>query len=672
MAVKTRPSTANLGWELGDYSILRTVDSGKFGIVYWAQHKPTGQQVALKLIPLEGGESEEKVSAERHGAMLQQKFSRAHKGMVPEIFEHQPIAMFYAIAMELVHGQPLSDVIAGGALPSERAAKIALSICRFLAAAHQFETEIEGVHYRLIVHGDLKPDHVLLLDNDEIRVLDFGIAKALAERTLVTTNKWGSIQYASPERLQSEGHVNEQADFWSLGIILFEMVAGFRPYRRYEHDASRLDAAIRRHELPEPLPPSADPVLVAIIRKMLAPQVERRYTSAALIVRDLESYLAGMPTVAATDAARASVATVRIGADGAPPPIPPIPPIPQIPPIPVIPPLPGPAPSVSIPTEPLPRGAKATATAAAAVMPPPKTKAPKKRSFFGKFVRFAMFMTLLSMTASECAGFGRAERMRDQIGSLELSDVSAARSQYRRIADMGPFGMGASQLEQPLRDRMIELADRVIHEFRTESPAITEEEWQQARASLAFAQELGPRRSSIAARRMYVDGQLTRIAAGDDRTQLDKAIGEFRESARLDSRSPDPYLGLARIYAYSFNDVDALEGAIEEAEQRGYTRGRRERAQLGDAYRMRADRERAAAARLSGDERTEMLRQAAEDYGHCIANFEGLNFFDSDDNLRRCRRRLVAVGEELRGPEQEESGVPFLPALIDFITRLER
>ena len=81
MAARTRPLTGELGWELGDYSILRTVDSGKFGIVYWAEHKPTGRQAALKLIPLEGADSEEKVAAERHGAMLQQRFSRTHKGL---------------------------------------------------------------------------------------------------------------------------------------------------------------------------------------------------------------------------------------------------------------------------------------------------------------------------------------------------------------------------------------------------------------------------------------------------------------------------------------------------------------------------------------------------------------------------------------------------------------
>src|SRR5688500_855643 len=338
MAARTRPISGELGWELGDYSILRTVDSGKFGIVYCAEHKPTRRQAALKLIPLEGADSDEKVAAERHGAMLQQQFSRTHKRMVLEIFEHQPIAMFYAIAMELVHGQPLSDVIAAGPLPPARAAKIALAISRFLAAAHRFETDVEGVHYALIVHGDLKPDHVLLLDNDEIRVLDFGIAKALAERTLVTTNKWGSIQYASPERLQSEGHGNEHANFWSLGVMLCAMVAGYRPYHRYEHNASRLDSAIRRQEAPEPLPPDADAVLVAIIRELLATQIERRYTSADLIVRDLEAYLAGTPTLAATDIAQASVATVRV--------------IPVIPPIPTV---AGPAPSQSAPTQALPR-----------------------------------------------------------------------------------------------------------------------------------------------------------------------------------------------------------------------------------------------------------------------------------------------------------------------------
>ena len=656
MAARTRPLTGELGWELGEYSILRTVDSGKFGIVYWAEHKPTGRQAALKLIPLEGADSEEKVAAERHGAMLQQQFSRAHKRMVPEIFEHQPIAMFYAIAMELVHGQPLSDVIAAGPLPPARAAKIALAICRFLAAAHRFETDVEGVHYALIVHGDLKPDHVLLLDNDEVRVLDFGIAKALAERTLVTTNKWGSIQYASPERLQSEGHVNEHADFWSLGVMLFEMVAGYRPYHRYEHNASRLDAAIRRQETPEPLPPNADPVLVAIIRKLLATQIERRYTSADLIVRDLEAYLAGTQTVAASDVAQAGVATVRVAPDRTTPlhsgtpatssVIPPIP-LPAIPPIPTV---AGPAPSQSVPTEALPRTQSTIATEAIA---PPKAKTVKKRSRFRRLLRFAVIFVLLSMVMRECVGLARADRLRERLDAIEADEVAEIRSEYRRIASTGPLGLGDGQVRARLRDRMVALADRAILEFRSDSPSVSEVEWERARDCIAFAQDLSSR-SAIAAKRAYIDAHLVRIAARD-RAGFEEAVRGFRESARLDPDAPDPYLGLARIYAYSLREVEPLIDAIEDAAQRGYQPGPREQAQIGDAYRFRADRARAAAAGLDGDARIEQLANAAEDYGQCIAHFEGLSFFDSENNLRTCRRRLAVIVEELHRPDADES-----------------
>jgi hypothetical protein len=540
--------------------------------------------------------------------------------------------MFYAIAMELVHGQPLTDVIAAGPLPPARAARIALAICRFLAAAHRFETDVEGVHYALIVHGDLKPDHVLLLENDDIRVLDFGIAKALAERTLVTTNKWGSIQYASPERLQSEGHVNEHADFWSLGVMLFEMVAGYRPYLRYEHNASRLDAAIRRQETPEPLPPDADPVLVAIIRKLLAPQLERRYTSADLIVRDLEAYLAGTPTFAATDVAHASVATVRVPT--------------VVPPIPVV---AGPAPSPSIPTEPLPRPHPSIATEAIAA---PPARPVKKRSRLRTLARYAVIFVLFTMAMRECAGLASADRLRSRIEEIEADQVAEIRSAYRRIPE-GPLGIGVGQVRAPLRDRMVALADRAILDFRTGSATVSEVQWQQARDCLTFAQELSSR-SEIRAKRAYIDAHLVRIAARD-RAGFEDAVRGFLESARLDPEAPDPYLGLARTYAYSLREVEPLIDAIREAEQRGYQPGPREQAQIGDAYRFRADRSRAAAASLDGNERTEQLAGAAKDYGQCIAHFEGLNFFDSENNLRTCRRRLAAIVEELHRPEADES-----------------
>ena len=235
-----------LNWTLGPYRIAREIDRGQFGTVYEATDAE-GRQIALKLVPVQGADSDEKVSAERQGAALQQRFSRTYKHLVPEVLDHQRIDPYYAIAMELVSGEPLTAVIKAGRVPADRAATIARAICHFLEKAHEFTTNIDDQSETLIVHGDLKPAHILLLADGSIRVLDFGIAKALAARKAATTNKWGSVDYASPERLES-GRVNEQVDFWSLGVMLFEMLSGCRPYLHYEHNQSRLETAIRRQE----------------------------------------------------------------------------------------------------------------------------------------------------------------------------------------------------------------------------------------------------------------------------------------------------------------------------------------------------------------------------------------------------------------------------------------
>ena len=103
-----------LNWSLQQYWIGHLIASGHFGTVYQARHTPTGRDVALKLIPLQGPDSEEKVAAERHGAVLQQRFGAAHAGLVPEVFEHQTITPFYAISMERVQGRQLTTLIAEG------------------------------------------------------------------------------------------------------------------------------------------------------------------------------------------------------------------------------------------------------------------------------------------------------------------------------------------------------------------------------------------------------------------------------------------------------------------------------------------------------------------------------------------------------------------------------
>ena len=153
--------------------------------------------------------------------------------------------------MEYLDGENLSDVIARGAVPAERAVTIAIELCAFLEAAHSFEAVIEGRKLRSLVHGDLKPQNVRITSDGSVKVLDFGIAKALSLSRKVTRNDFGTRPYLSPERLDGDGDVDEFADLWAVGVMLYEMIRGTRPYDA--PDTQRLERIIRSRRPPQPL-----------------------------------------------------------------------------------------------------------------------------------------------------------------------------------------------------------------------------------------------------------------------------------------------------------------------------------------------------------------------------------------------------------------------------------
>jgi serine/threonine-protein kinase len=153
-------------------------------------------------------------------------------------------------------------------------------LCQFLEAAHGFEATIDGRHLRSLLHGDLKPRNIRVLDGDRIKVLDFGIAKALSLSRKVTRNDFGSIAYLSPERLES-GEIDAHADFWAVGVLLYEMVGGVQPFRA--PDTRRLEQRIRSLRPAAPLEPPCPPGLQAIVAKLLAGDAADRYQDAAAI-----------------------------------------------------------------------------------------------------------------------------------------------------------------------------------------------------------------------------------------------------------------------------------------------------------------------------------------------------------------------------------------------------
>ena len=633
-------------WEVGDYTTEgeKPFDQGSFGTVWKARRRSDGARVALKLVLLtDTADARERIAAERHGAMLQQQFEQVH-GMVPRVYEFGQDGDDLFIAMELIEGGALTELIKRGPLDPRQAAQYAVRICEFLDKAHQFATTVEGEPYDRVVHADLKPGHVLIAPSGDVKVLDFGIAKALAKTTQVTTNNWGTSAYASPERLDC-GHVNEHVDFWSLGVILYEMIAGHRPYPALDRNRSQLEHAIRTNAPREPLPGTCPPDLAAIISKLLAYQVERRYPSAAAINADLELFLAGKRPSATTEyavpattpigqpttARRQAAATAR-----------------------VIP-----------PTDPLPVKAANGVTDPAAPSSSPTAPTPRRiREGIRRLVWAAVLIALIGVVATEGVAWVAAERFRSALRALEARTLAETKSNYDGIRSWSILDTGLRiRVNEPLRDRLVSLADDVIADYRREEPTMGPSDWRQALQSLQWAAQLAPPGDALVSKLLTSEGHVIRLSArnqpsGTARQTYARATEKFRDAAERDRLSFDPYLGISRIAVYEFADVDQARAAIQEATERGYVSGRRERALLGDGYLRRANASRALAGTLSGERRRRELERARADYAGCIDAFDGiLGFGYSANNLEICKRHMERIERELTAADARSQGL---------------
>jgi eukaryotic-like serine/threonine-protein kinase len=637
-------------WQVGEYVTEgeKPFDQGSFGTVWRARRGSDDARVALKLVLLtDAPDSHDRIAAERHGALLQQRFQEAH-GLVPRVYEYGYDGdgnLF--IAMELIQGGALADLIKAGPMAPELAARHAVQICEFLEKAHGFATVVEGEPYDKLVHADLKPGHVLIGSGGDIKILDFGIAKALAKTTQVTTNNWGTSAYASPERLD-EGHVNEHVDFWSLGVILYEMVAGHRPYPALDRNRSQLEAAIRSNAPREPLPPSCPADLAAIIDKLLAYQPERRYGNAAAIKEDLDLFLVGKTpgataeyaTVATMPIRQSTTHRLRAAAVLAVPPTDPLPAPSGLPSV-------GPAKETYEALPSVARSAKEGAW-------PPRTRLARVLRSARWLAAAGVMLMAFFVLSSEAAGWFAAARFRATLPTIEGSTLGESRAAYDRIRQMSPFHIGLRLLvRQPLRERLTTLADAVIADYRREEPSMGPAEWRQAQDALRWAVQFAPASTALLGKLRTCEAHVIRISARTQtasaaRTTYRRAVERFREAAALDVQSFDPYLGISRVAVYGLGDLDAATTAIQDAEKRGYEPGRRERALLGDGFLRRANTSRLLARTLSGEQHRRELEKARADYASCIDAFDPIvGFGFAAKNLEICKRQLDLVGREL-------------------------
>ena len=239
------PSVYN---RIGPYDIKQEIGRGGMAVVFLATDTRTNRHVALRSVPHYSGQ--DVLDAERRGAELQKQFCQV-SAFVPEVYDHGSEAGYFYVAMEYLEGENLSQVIRRGPLPAARAVAIAIELCRFLEDARGFAWHEGGRDFRHLLHGDLTPVNVRIMADDRVKVLDFGIAKALSMSRKVTRNDFGNVAYLSPERLESGGEMDATDGFWAIGVMLYEMLRGAPPFSA--PDTRRLERAIVARR-PVPLP----------------------------------------------------------------------------------------------------------------------------------------------------------------------------------------------------------------------------------------------------------------------------------------------------------------------------------------------------------------------------------------------------------------------------------
>jgi serine/threonine protein kinase len=266
----------------GEYELLGEVARGGMGVVYRARQVTLGRVVALKMIlagRLAHAEDVDRFHREAEAA------ARLQHPNIVAIFDVGEVDGQHYFTMEFIEGMSLGNKLAGGTLPGRVAAGYLRRIARGVHHAHR-----QGV-----IHRDLKPSNVLIDNEDEPHITDFGLAKRIGgdKGHTVTGTVLGTPSYMAPEQAQGRRDIGPAADIYGLGAVLYELITGRPPFQA----ETPLDTAMQViHNEPVPprlLNPNVEHDLETICLKCLQKDPQHRYESAAALAEDLDHYLEG-------------------------------------------------------------------------------------------------------------------------------------------------------------------------------------------------------------------------------------------------------------------------------------------------------------------------------------------------------------------------------------------
>jgi tetratricopeptide (TPR) repeat protein len=279
----------------------------------------------------------------------------------------------------------------------------------------------------------------------------------------------------------------------------------------------------------------------------------------------------------------------------------------------------------------------------------------------------AFLIALIIVAWREMRVLNAAAELRANLPLIERGDIDAVWSQFQQLGDRSPLGIGIAGLREPLRDRLVDFADRIVDSYRNEASNLRERDWEDARRYFSRALSVGGDDRRIRARLRYSEGHLHRINGDarlrrpqEARAYYNDAIVAFQDAARLNTRWPDPYLGLARVYFYGLEDLDKGAEALEAAEEAGFKPGNREAAQRADGYRRRGERLWREAVSVRGlPQEDDVLERAAEADRQALKLYAAIiGFGDAATQLTRTQRHVQMVEDRL-AELRDASGWPW-------------
>lgn len=271
-----------MGKALGRYKIIEQLSTGSASNIYLAEQKNLDRQVVIKELMREYSVNQRVIARFEQEARV---ISSLRYDSIIHIYDYWKKGNSYYIAMEYIHGKTLKEVLSHiGRFPVDIA----------LITFYEIARALEYAHNKNIIHRDLKPANIIISNEGCLKLLDFGIAH-VKETTLTTPGViLGTYSYMSPEQAIGT-KIDHRSDIFSLGIIMYELLTGERPFKR-EGDKEVTEQIIHAKPVsPRKLNPSIPRPLARIIKKCLKKKVKRRFHHMGQIKDRLERYIRKLP-----------------------------------------------------------------------------------------------------------------------------------------------------------------------------------------------------------------------------------------------------------------------------------------------------------------------------------------------------------------------------------------